>query len=62
MGIGVNSTKEPGRQAHEALVHREGETENINKLDQDAMESARRAQQRIKNNEGTTPGSQIFTK
>ena len=62
MGTGVNSTKNPARPAHEALVHREGDTENVNKLEQDAMESARRGQQRMKQNEEKTPGNKIFTK
>jgi hypothetical protein len=62
MGTGVNSTKDPARPSHEALVHREGDTQNLNKKDQQAMESARRGQQRMKQNEGKIPGSKIFTK
>jgi len=62
MGTGVNSTKDPARPSHEALVHREGDTENVNGVNQKAMESARRGQQRMKQNEGKVPGSKVFTK
>lgn len=62
MGIGVNSTKDPARPSHEVLVHREGDTENLNKLNQEAMEAARRGQQRIKETEKTAPGNKLFTK
>lgn len=67
MASGLNSTKTGARPSHEAIETSGGKATNIadsdqEKLDQQAMESAKRSQNRIHNNEGQNPGSQEFTK
>ncbi|HEY0161263.1 MAG TPA: hypothetical protein VGB69_01170 [Edaphobacter sp.] len=66
MAQGLNSTKTGTRPSHEALeenVHAtEADRTEQQKIDDLAMESAKRAQNRIHDDEGTTPGSTIFTK
>ncbi len=67
MASGLDATKTPARPSHEALETTGGQATEITetpleRVDHDAMESAKRAQNRIHNNEGKTPGSQIFTK
>jgi hypothetical protein len=67
MSQGVNATKTGARPSHEALerkpgdVTQEGKTEE-EKIDHVAMESAKRASNRIHQNEETTPGNSIFSK
>jgi hypothetical protein len=60
MASGMDSTKTPARASHEAIEATGGSAEDT--LDQEAMESAKRAQNRIHDNETKTPGSSIFTK
>ncbi len=67
MASGLDATKTPARPSHEALETTGGQATEITetpleRVDHEAMESAKRAQNRIHNNEGKTPGSQIFTK
>ncbi len=61
MAQGIDSTKTPGRPSHEAVESTgdESEASRINKL---AMESAKRAENRIHSDETKIPGSSIFTK
>ena len=66
MAQGLNSTKTGARPAHEAIESNASATE-INKtpqqkMDDAAMQSAKRAQNRIHSNEETTPGNTIFSK
>ncbi len=61
MAQGMDSTKIPGRQSHEAIEQTNEESDKSS-LDKSAMESAKRAQNRIHVDEGDTPGSTIFTK
>jgi len=60
MAQGVDSTKIPGRPSHEA-VEETGEESDASKLDKMAMESAKRAQNRIHSDETKVPGSSEFT-
>ncbi len=67
MASGLDSTKTGARPSHEALEETGGQATEVNetpleRVDHEAMESAKRAQNRIHANEGKTPGSQIFTK
>lgn len=68
MAHGLDSTKSPARPSHEAIEGRgSGDelTDNKSeheKLDVNAMRGAKRAQNRILNDEGDVPGSTIFTK
>lgn len=67
MAQGLDATKTPGRPSHEALEESGGQATDITKtpiehVDHTAMESAKRAQNRIHANEGKNPGTQIFTK
>ena len=67
MAIGLDSTKQPGRPSHESIEQTGGQATEITETslehaDHEAMESAKRAQNRIHSNEGKNPGSQIFTK
>jgi hypothetical protein len=55
--LNLNSSKSAVRPSAEAVEHK-GDT----KLDQEAMGAAKRAQNRIHNNEETIPGSTIFSK
>ena len=60
MASGLDSTKTPARPSHEAIESTGGGAEDT--LDQEAMESAKRAQNRIHDNESKNPGNSIFTK
>jgi hypothetical protein len=67
MASGLDSTKTAARPSHEAIessggkATQEGETP-LQRLDEEAMESAKRAQNRIHDDEGRNPGTSIFTK
>ena len=68
MAHGLDSTKTPARPSHEAIEGRgagdqidETKTEH-ERLDEAAMRSAKRAQNRILDNEEKIPGSTVFTK
>ena len=62
----LNSTKTPARPSHEAIedetVATEEGTSDQEKIDHIAMQSAKRAENRILSNEETTPGNSIFSK
>jgi len=60
MAQGLDSTKIPGRPSHEA-IEETGEESGASKLDKIAMESAKRAQNRIHSDETTVPGNSEFT-
>jgi hypothetical protein len=67
MAIGVDSTKTPSRPSHEAIESTGGNADDIDettekRLDHVAMESAKRAQNRIHDDETKIPGSSEFTK
>ena len=67
MARGLDSTKTAGRPSHEAIESSGGEATGFGetpaqRVDQQAMESAKRAQNRIHANEGKNPGTSIFTK
>lgn len=66
MAQGLDSTKTGARPSHEAIEEESSATEvgksKEEKLDHVAMESAKRAQNRIHSNEETTPGNSIFSK
>jgi hypothetical protein len=67
MASGLDSTKTGARPSHEAIESTGGNASNVDetaekRLDHEAMESAKRAQNRMKDNEGKNPGSQEFTK
>jgi hypothetical protein len=70
MAQGLNSTKTGARPSHEAIEEESTATEagktdeqkDEQKMDHAAMESAKRAQNRIHSNEETTPGNSIFSK
>jgi hypothetical protein len=67
MASGLDSTKTPARPSHEAIESTGGNatdaTETPRKrLDHEAMESAKRAQNRIHDNEQKNPEDTIFTK
>ena len=67
MASGLDSTKTGARPSHEAIQSTGGQATNAadkpeERLDHEAMESAKRAQNRIHSNEGKNPGSQEFTK
>jgi len=66
MAQGLNSTKTGARPAHEAIESNASATElgktPQQKVDDAAMESAKRAQNRIHSNENKTPGNTMFTK
>ncbi len=67
MNQNLNSSKTHGRPSHEAIEEShtgdatEGRTAQ-QRMDRVAMESAKRAQNRIHNDEETTPGNTIFSK
>jgi hypothetical protein len=61
MAQGIDATKTPGRPSHEAIESTGSESEE-QKIDKVAMESAKRAQNRIHSDETKVPGSSIFTK
>ena len=66
MAQGLNSTKTGARPAHEAIESNASATEvgksEQQKMDDAAMQSAKRAQNRIHSNEERTPGNTMFTK
>lgn len=65
MAIGLDSTKTADRPSHEAIESTGGNAENTSaqeRLDHEAMESAKRAQNRIHADETKNPGTSIFTK
>lgn len=67
MAQGLDSTKTGARPSHEATEATGGEATEITEtplehVDHVAMESAKRAQNRIHADEGKNPGTQIFTK
>jgi hypothetical protein len=67
MAGGYDATKTPARASHEAIESSGGEATDVartpeERLDREAMESAKRAQNRIHDNEENTPGDSIFTK
>jgi hypothetical protein len=65
MASGLDSTKTADRPSHEAVeetVADSAEGTPEQRLDREAMESAKRAQNRIHEDETKNPGSSIFTK
>ena len=66
MAQGLNSTKKPGRPSHEAIEQNAPATEvgrdEQKKIDDLAMQSAKRAENQIHDDEETTPGNSIFSK
>lgn len=67
MAQGLDSTKSGARASHEAIESSGGEATNVartpeERVDREAMESAKRAQNRIHDNEEKNPGNSIFTK
>ena len=67
MAIGVNATKTPARPSHEAIESTGGNATGVaetpqQRVDHAAMESAKRAQNRIHDNEGKNPGTSVISK
>ena len=66
MAQGMNSSKTGARPSHEAVEENSSATEvgknDQQKMDHAAMESAKRAQNRIHSNEETTPANSVFSK
>jgi hypothetical protein len=66
MAQGLNSTKSAARPSHEAIedetTANEANQSDQEKMDHAAMQSAKRAQNRIHSNEERTPGNSTFTK
>jgi hypothetical protein len=67
MASGLDSTKTPARPSHEAIESTGGNASNAKesqgkRMDHEAMESAKRAQNRIHDNEQKNPEDTIFTK
>jgi hypothetical protein len=67
MATGMNSTKTAARPSHEVIESSGGAPEGMAKtpaerLDREAMEHAKRAQNRIHDNEEKNPGDSIFSK
>ena len=66
MARGLDSTKTGARPSHEAIEEGSTATEvgktDQQKMDHAAMESAKRAQNRIHSNEETTPANSVFSK
>lgn len=67
MAQGLDSTKTGARPSHEAVETSGGQATELTQtplehVDHEAMESAKRAQNRIHADEGKNPGTQIFTK
>ena len=62
----LNSTKSPTRPSHEAIEDEttadESSKSDQERMDHSAMQSAKRAQNRIHSNEETTPGNSVFSK
>lgn len=66
MASGLDATKTPARPSHEALEQTGGQATEVTETplehaDHEAMESAKRAQNRLHDNEGRNSGSQIIT-
>jgi hypothetical protein len=67
MASGLNSTKTGARPSHEAIESTGGNATDAGNtkrehMDHEAMESAKRAQNRIHADESKNPGNQEFTK
>lgn len=65
MASGLDSTKTAERPSHEAIesAGNDGTVKTpAERLDHEAMESAKRAQNRIHDDETKNPGTSIFTK
>ncbi len=67
MASGLDATKTGARPSHEAIESTGGNATGVaetplERLDHEAMESAKRAQNRIHANETKNPGTSIFTK
>ncbi len=66
MAQGLNSTKTGARPSHEAIENKSAATmvgkTSEQKMDHAAMQSAKRAENRIHANEERTPGNKMFTK
>ncbi len=60
MASGQDATKTPARASHEAIESSTGDAKDT--VDKEAMESAKRAQNRIHDNETKNPGNSMFTK
>ena len=62
--LNLNSTKTGARPSHEAVESQTGDAPDAGEkqLDRAAMESAKRAQNRIHADEESTPGNTIFSK
>ena len=62
----LNSTKSPTRPSHEAIEDEttadESNKSNQERMDHAAMQSAKRAQNRIVSNEEKTPANSVFSK
>lgn len=65
MAQGINSTKTPARPSHEAIESEHHDEKNheseAHKIDQVAMESAKRGQNRLHSNEQVTRKESLFT-
>jgi hypothetical protein len=66
MAQGLNSTKSATRPSHEAIedetTANEGNKSDQERMDHAAMQSAKRAENRIRSNEDSTPSNSTFTK
>ena len=67
MASGLDSTKTGARPSHESIETTGGEATDVvetplEHADHEAMNSAKRAQNRIHADEGKNPGNQIFSK
>ena len=67
LNLNLNSTKSGARPSHEAVESGTGEATDAGATDQEkmdriGMESAKRAQNRIHNDEESTPSDSIFSK
>ena len=67
MNRNLNSTKSPIRPSHESVESHTGDATDAaksdeHKMDRAAMESAKRSQNRLHNDEENTPGNSIFSK
>ncbi len=67
MASGLDSTKTGARPSHESIESTGGNATGVaetpmERVGHEAMESAKRAQNRIHADEGKNPGTQIFTK
>lgn len=56
--VNLNSSKSAARPSHEAIEH----SDKQSSLDRSAEDSAKRAQNRMKNNEENMPETTIFSK